>query len=97
MENTYIFKAKLWVWPGNQAWHFITLPRKESAIIKSKIKVRRGFGSVKVQVQIGSTKWETSIFPDSKSGTYILPVKVKVRRDEGIDVGDTVTVTLTTK
>ena len=32
-----------------------------------------------------------SIFPDSKSGTYILPLKAKVRKKENIYEGDTVT------
>lgn len=94
----YTFSAKLWLWPGDKAaWHFITLPKKESKDIKSKIHVRRGFGSVKVEAQIGETVWNTSIFPDSKSGTYLLPVKAKVRRDEGIEVGDTVRLTITTR
>jgi hypothetical protein len=94
----YRFKAKLWIWPGGTAnWHFITVPKKESADIKSKIKLRRGFGSVKVEAQLGKTKWETSIFPDSRSGTYLLPVKAKVRREEGIDAGEEVAVVLKTE
>lgn len=94
---SYSFEAKLWVWPGEKAaWHFITVPKKESETIKSKIKMRRGFGSVKVKVQIGDTKWSTSIFPDSKSGTYVLPIKAKVRHDEGIEEGDSVSVAFTT-
>lgn len=98
MQDKYTFKSKLWVWPGDKAqWRFITVPKKESEEIKSKIKVRRGFGSVKVTVSVGKSKWNTSIFPDSKSGTYVLPMKAKVRRDEGIEDGDTVKVSLTTK
>ena len=94
---TYRFKAKLWLWPGEQAaWHFITVPKKESEIIKSKIKVRRGFGSVKVEATIGKTVWRTSIFPDAKSGTYVLPIKAQVRRDEDIEPGDAVSVTIKT-
>jgi len=94
----YRFKSKLWIWPGATAnWHFLTVPKKESADIKSKIKTRRGFGSVKVCVQMGEAKWETSIFPDSKSGTYLLPVRAKVRREEEIDPGDSVSIILATK
>ena len=98
MKPTYTFKARLWIWPGeNAAWHFITVPKKESETIKSKVKIRRGFGSVKVEVKIGKTQWKTSIFPDSKTGTYVLPIKAKVRRDEGIEEGDAVSVAITTQ
>jgi hypothetical protein len=41
---------------------------------------------------IGSTEWTTSLFP--KDGAYLVPVKDAVRAAEGLDVGDTVAVTL---
>ena len=34
------------------------------------------------------------MFPDSKRGTYVLPVKQAVRRAEGFGAGDVVTVAL---
>jgi len=36
------------------------------------------------------TTWETSMFPDKKSGTYILPLKASVRKKEVIMRGDEV-------
>jgi hypothetical protein len=91
----YTCTAKLWIWPGEKAaWHFITVPKKESQIIKSNVIVARGFGSVKVEVTIGTTTWRTSIFPDSKSGTYLLPIKAAVRCAELLEVGDTCRVTI---
>ncbi len=50
-----------------------------------------------MEAKIGKTNWRTSIFPDSKSGTYLLPVKATVRRVEGIDDGDTVSVLVETQ
>ena len=50
---------------------------------------RRGFGSVKVAVQIGNSRWQTSLFPQ-KSGGWFLPVKKPVRLAEGLDFGDEV-------
>lgn len=41
----------------------------------------------------GGTDWTTSLFP--KDGRYIVPVKTWVRRAEGLEEGDTVTVCLT--
>lgn len=91
------FKAKLWVWPGDKAqWRFITVPKDISYMIHSKTRIKRGFGSVRVRVKIGRTFWDTSVFPDSKSGTYLLPVKASVRRAEGIEDGDSVAVKLET-
>ena len=54
----------------------------------------RGFGSVRVQAQIGTTSWATSVFPDSERGAYVLPVKKAVRIGEAIDPGDQVMVEL---
>jgi hypothetical protein len=50
----------------------------------------RGFGSLPVVVTLGSTCWRTSIFPDSKAGAYLLPLKAEVRRRENIRNGSTV-------
>jgi len=55
---------------------------------------RRGFGSVRVRVTVGSTTWSTSVFPDSRSGSYVLPVKKDVRVREGLQEGDQVAVAL---
>ena len=41
-----------------------------------------------------STSSATSIFPDSKQGSYVLPVKKAVRTAEGIEDGDDVEVAL---
>lgn len=42
--------------------------------------------------RIGDTGWKTSLFP--KDGVYIVPVKTWVRKAEGLEVGDIVTVRL---
>jgi len=91
----YTVNAKVWLYPGAAAWHFVNVDKKQSAVIKEKhAKVRRGFGSVRVEVTLGKSKWKTSIFPDKQSGTYLLPLKASVRRAEGIDAGDAVVFTL---
>lgn len=91
-----IFTAKLWKWQGKAAWYFITLPLAPSRDIKFAQGPRRGFGAVRVDVSIGSTAWQTSIFPESKSGCYILPVKAAVRKKEKLATGKPVKVRLTT-
>jgi hypothetical protein len=94
--STYSVTAKLWIYPGEKAsWHFLTIPRDISQNIKKqKPKTPRGWGSVRIRATVGKTAWDTSIFPDSKSGTYILPVKASIRNIEGIEAQDIVTFTI---
>jgi Domain of unknown function (DUF1905) len=80
--------------PG--AWYFLTLPLDAADEIRATNE-RRGFGSVRVHAAIGDSQWDTSVFPDARTGSFVLPVKAAVRRAEGIDDGGLVTVTLTTK
>ena len=93
MKTTYKITANVWLYPGESAqWHFVTIPKKETGLINAQYSsLKRGWGSLPVQVTIGSTTWNTSIFPDKKSGTYILPLKALVRRKEGIEASDKIT------
>ena len=54
---------------------------------------RRGFGSVRVEAEIGDSRWSTSVFPQ-KGGGWFLPVKKAIGRAEGLEAGGEVTVTL---
>ena len=88
------FDAELWLWDGDAAWHFVTLPAELSDDLQARAGARRGFGAVRVQVTVGATTWRTSVFPDAKRGAYLLPVKKQVRTSEQLEVGDTVRVEL---
>lgn len=90
MKSSYRTRAKLWRYPGSKvSWHFITLPRK----LADEIRVvdagpaRRGFGSLRVQATIGGSTWRTSIFASTREQSYVLPVKLQVRKAEGLKVG----------
>jgi hypothetical protein len=91
------FKAALWIWKGTApaSWHFITLPEDVGGQIKFFTGARKGFGSVRVKAKIGDTAWKTSLFPDSKSGSYLLPVKAMVRSAEAMAAGKTYEVAVT--
>jgi hypothetical protein len=88
------FSADLWRWEAQEAWFFVTVPADESALIRERPRPPRGFGSVRVRATIGSTTWQTSIFPDSTRGAYVLPVKKAVRRAEDLEEGDRAAVLL---
>ena len=86
----FTFSAELWEWAAETgSWHFLTLPQDMSEDIKAfASESRRGFGSVRVRVEIGDTAWTTSIFPSKERGAFILPVKAAVRKAEGLAKGD---------
>lgn len=94
--GTYIFDSTLWIWRTDKApvaWHFLTLPEDTSDVIKELHSDKsKGFGSIKVNVTIGETKWSTSLFPQSETECYILPVKAAVRKAENIAEDDDVSV-----
>lgn len=95
---TYEFDAELWLWDARQAdsWTFLSLPPEVAdEILELAGPHSRGFGSVRVEVTVGATVWRTSIFPDNRARTYVLPIKKAVRRAERCEAGDRVHATLT--
>lgn len=92
IDIEFEFTAELWLYQGHTAWHLMNLPKEESQQIKFYTSgTRRGWGAVRVLVKIGETEWKTSVFPDSKAGCYLLPVKKEVRKAEGLKAKDQVT------
>ena len=95
-KHSFEFSATVWRWDSEKAsWFFASLPVETSAQIRFFFPLRRGFGSIPVQVQIGASQWRTSIFPDKKRDTFILPLKAKIREAEGFGEGDQVTIEVT--
>ncbi|WP_330179529.1 DUF1905 domain-containing protein [Nocardia sp. NBC_01503] len=93
--SRYSFTSELWVWEGPASWYFTSLPEEVADEIEQEHgHLAGGFGSVRVRVAVGGSKWATSLFPDRKRGTYMLPMKKPVRVAEGLDVGDSFQVEL---
>ena len=95
-KKNFSFTAKVWLYPGETAsWHFVTVPKELGAEIKNNFgATAKGFGSLPVSATIGTTTWNTSIFPDRRMGTYILPLKAKVRKKEDVFMDDEIAITL---
>ncbi|WP_110206732.1 DUF1905 domain-containing protein [Nocardioides daejeonensis] len=99
MSAGHEFTATLWRWldkegrPG--AWYFISLPFDLADEIEASRVPGPGFGSVRVEVVIGSSRWQTSLFPSAEQKTYVLPVKKQVRTAQGLDEGSPCTVGIT--
>lgn len=84
-SETIHFTSKIWQWQGGKSsWYFVTLPQENVQQIKFFVGERKtkGWGAVPVKATIGQTSWNTSIFPDKKSGSYLLPIKAAVRKSE---------------
>ena len=91
----YRFRTELWVHAGDTPWYFVTLPTEQAdEIDELTFETKRGFGSVRVIVTIGETTWKTSLFPDSKRESYVLPIKKLVRVRESLTIGAPVDVSL---
>jgi hypothetical protein len=88
----YEARVRLWLYPGDAAWHFVTFPKALSRRIKAFAGKRPSFGSVRVAATIGETTWKTSLFPSAKDEAFLLPVKASVRKTEKIAAGDMVRV-----
>ena len=91
-----IVTAPVWLWNAEQgSWHFLTVPPDQAAEIRfDSMGMRGGFGSVRVEAAIGDVTWTTSLFPDRRTGGYILPLMADIRRRAGIAAGDDVSVRL---
>lgn len=84
-DEEFETNARLWEYTGDGSWHFVSINKKLSSYIRNNYSFyKRGFGSLPVEVQMGDTIWKTSIFPDSKTKTYLLPIKKKVRINESL-------------
>lgn len=88
-EQTYEFSAPVWLYQGQGAWYFVTLPVDIAARIRHLITgPRRGWGSVRVKAAIGNTTWNTSIFPSKEANSFLFPIKAQVRKTEKLALGD---------
>lgn len=95
MSSTFTFTATVWVWQGPSSWYFVSLPADIADEIEDLVEEHtRGFGSVRVMASSKTTMWRTSIFPDKKRGTFILPMKKQVREELGCEEGSRVRISL---
>jgi len=89
-----VISGELWFWRGPAPWHFVTVGESECAALESaSALVTYGWGMIPVAARIGTTTWTTSLWP--KDGGYLVPIKTAVRRAEGLELGEPVTVHLT--
>ena len=93
MPITYSFKATPWKYAGAGAWYFVSLPVKMAKEIRTALRQEEeGWGRLKATARIGNSEWKTAIWFDTKSNTYLLPLKAEIRKKEQLEEGKTVKV-----
>jgi len=94
-QQVFHFQAKIWLTQGQGAWHMLTLPQTTAEEIEFFHGHHKfGWGSLPIKATIGHTTWQTSIFTDKSSNSFILPLKKAIRLQENLHAGDQVSVTL---
>jgi Domain of unknown function (DUF1905) len=88
----WVFDGEVIEWRGPPPYLFVAMPEQDSAELKEEARSLIYWGQVPVRVAIGGTEFNTALFP--KDGRYLIPLKVAVRKAEGLNEGDVVTVTL---
>lgn len=80
-------------WRGPAPFYYLRVPDDVAAYIHDVAsQVTYGWGVIPVTATVGGTRFTTSLFP--KDDGYLVPLKVAVRRAEGIELDDEITVGL---
>jgi hypothetical protein len=88
------FETAIIEWRGPAPFFYAPVPVEHVEELRAVAKaVSYGWGCVPVEATVGGVRFTTSLFP--KGETYLLPLKVAVRRKANITVGDVVAVVMT--
>jgi hypothetical protein len=91
----YEFSGKVWQHASPGGWYFISLPKAMSKEIRSILQENEeGWGRLKALAVIGNSQWKTAIWFDSKNQTYLLPLKIEIRKKETISLAQQIEVGL---
>lgn len=80
-------------WRGPAPFVFVPVPAELAQVIQeAAAMLSYGWGCIPATLQVGQTRVTTSLFP--RNGTYFVPIKVAIQRNEDIRIGDLVSVHL---
>lgn len=90
------FEAEIIHWRGPSPFFFAPVPQALAGTVKAAARAASyGWGVVPVAARVQGVAFETSLFP--RDGTYLLPLKDKVRRDATVTAGDVVRVEMSVR
>jgi ribosomal protein L25 (general stress protein Ctc) len=92
--DRFNFEAEVIYWRGPSPFFYAPIPPQHVERLRRAARaVTYGWGMVPVEVTIAGVAFSTALFP--KDDTYLLPLKVAVRRKTNITAGDVVSVEMT--
>jgi len=86
MSQTFV--AKVERYDCNMGWHYVSVPTE----LSEPLKAFADRGLIAVTATVGNTSWPTSLMPVG-DGTHMIALSAKVRKAEGIVLGDEVELT----
>lgn len=87
------FEAEVIRFAGPGGWHGVFLPDEATAEVRFFGRAN-ALGAIAVRAEVGTTEVRTSLFPDKRRNSYLLPLKASLRRSEAVKEGDRITITL---
>ncbi len=87
------FEAEVLRFEGPGGWHGVFLPAEAAAAARFLGRAN-ALGAIAVTVEIGDTTGRTSLFPDKRRDSYLLPLNAKLRRAADIAAGSRIAVTV---
>lgn len=82
MRDAFEFSGTVKIFPQENGWHYVAVPKKYSEITKALADR----GLVAITATIGKTSWDTSLLPMG-DGTHFIALPLKVRKPEDIQLG----------
>jgi hypothetical protein len=87
------FRGRVIEWRGPAPFYFVAVPDAEYGEVREAARVASyGWGCVPVSAEVEGHGFTTSLIP--RDGTYLVPLKVAVRKATGVVLGDEVGVRL---
>ncbi len=87
------FTGKVIHWRGPAPFYFVVIPDDQVGEVRWAARIASyGWGCVPVDASASGLAFRTALFP--KDGGYMLPLKAEVRKKLGIDLGDSIAITM---
>ncbi len=87
MKQAYTFATNVEVFPVDKGWHLMRVPSPLSKPLESLADR----GLIAVHATVGGSSWKTSLLPYG-DGSHFIPLPAKVRKKEGVVLGDKIKV-----
>ena len=91
MVYEFTVKGEIIEWRGPAPFTWVRVDAKQSAMIKEQARNHTyGWGVLYMHGIMGKTEFDTTLMP--KDGQYMIPVKIALKKAEGVELGDVVSI-----